>query len=132
MFNSTHRLDTHLNSGTPILKICILAQIVLWLFEISHFHTQNVFYFKGQIHIEHLSTEMNIPPAWDSLLLAKVSKITPPSNANSCYFFKLRVCVFGKAFQIQFNEFCLAVFWYHLLIVWPIIECKWNWYSMCL
>ena len=44
------------------------------------------FPFKSQNHIEHYSAKMNNPSALDLLLLAKVSKITPPSNANSCEF----------------------------------------------
>ena len=66
---------------------------------------------------------MNTPSAWNSLLLAKVSKITPPSNANSCEFWVLKVSVFGKSTRIQLKGFCLAVFCYRWLIGWPFREC---------
>ena len=36
---------------------------------------------------------MNTPSAWDSLLLAKVSKITPSSYANSCEFWIEGMCI---------------------------------------
>ena len=36
---------------------------------------------------------MNITSARDSLLLAKVSNITPPSNANSCEFWIEGMCI---------------------------------------
>ena len=74
--------DTNLNSGTPIFKtIC-----ELWLFLNNPILHAKSFHFKNQTHIEHLDAELNTPSAWNSLLLAKVSKITPPANANSCEF----------------------------------------------
>ena len=77
-----------MNSGIPILIIRILAQFVSNDFSkypppLSH---AKRFHFKTQTHIDLSSAKMNTPSAWDSLLLAKVSKITPPSNANSCDF----------------------------------------------
>ena len=41
--------DANLNSGTPIFKICILAQFV------SHYFLKYAkrFHFKSQTHIEH-------------------------------------------------------------------------------
>ena len=62
--------DAHLNSGTPIFKIRILAQFVSHdFFEITHFHAQNIFISNGKLI---LNTEINTPSARDSLLLAKV------------------------------------------------------------
>ena len=40
------------------------------------------------------------------------------------WILKLRVHVFDKASWIHFNEFCLAVFWYHILIGWLV--CIWT------
>ena len=51
----------------------------------------------------------------------------PTIQCKFLLFLKLRVLVFGKASSIQFYEFFLAVFWYRLLIGWPIRECKRNW-----
>ena len=78
--------DAHLNSGTPIFKIRILAQFVSHDFWNNPLSRTKHFHFNSQTHIEHNHAEMNIPSAWDSLLLAKVLKITPPSNAKSCEF----------------------------------------------
>ena len=44
------------------------------------------FYFKRQTHIEHDNAKMKTLSAQESLLLAKVLKITPPPNANSYEF----------------------------------------------
>ena len=80
----------YLNSCTqdPIFKLHILAQFVshyLLKYPLSR-ATGKRFHFKNQTHIKHYSAKMNAPSARDSLLLTKVSKINPPSNANSCEF----------------------------------------------
>ena len=94
--------DDNLNSGTPIFKIRILAQFVSNDFTKVPPFTRKRFYFKRQTHIEHSSAEMNTSTAWDSLLLAKVSKL--PHHPMQIPV-NLRVRVFGKASLIQFNEF---------------------------
>ena len=76
MFNSTRRMSIS-TVVPPIFKIRF------WKNRLS---LAKHFPFKSQAHIEHLSAKMSTPSALDSLLLAKVSKITLPSNAYSCDF----------------------------------------------
>ena len=79
--------DANLNSGTHLFKIRILPKFVSRDFFLNNpLSRTKRFHFKKQTNIEHYSAEMHAPSARDSLLLAKVSKITPPSNANSCEF----------------------------------------------
>ena len=105
----------------PIFKIRICES---WLFEITTFHTQTVFISKAKLilNTKMLKWTLNLhetPCYW-------------PICQNYCtiqckflWILKLRVRVFGKVSRIQFNKFYLAVFWYHLLIGWPIRYCKW-------
>ena len=82
--STTEPLRFHLNSSSSIFKIRILAQFVISDFTNNTLLHTKRFYFKRQTHIEHSSAKMNIQTARDSLLLAKMSKITPPSDAYSC------------------------------------------------
>ena len=87
MFNSSFRMSIWI-VVPPFSKFAFwhnLWVINFWNNPLLH---AKCFHLKSQTQIEHYSSEINTPPVWDSLLLDKVSKITPPSNANSCIFLK--------------------------------------------
>ena len=77
--------DAHLNSGTPIFKIPILAQFVSHDFFLNNpLSCAKSFHFKSQTHIEHYSAEHSI--CMRLIVICQSVKNTPPSNANSCEF----------------------------------------------
>ena len=85
MFNSTCRMPIWI-VVPPFSKFTFWHNLWVMTFRNNPLSQAKRFHFKIQNHIEHSSAEMNTTSAWDSLLLAKVSKLTPPSNANSCEF----------------------------------------------
>ena len=118
--------DVSLNSSTPIFKIRILAQIVSHDFLRKKPFTRKTFSFQRTNSYWTLK-------CWNEHLIrirlvaiGQSVKNYPTIQCKFLWILKLRVHVFGKASRIQFNEFCLAVFWHRLLIGWPIRYCKWN------
>ena len=70
--------DANLNSGTPFSKFAFWHNLWITNFGEKKLSHAKRLHFKSQTRIEHSSAEMNTTFALDSLLLAKVSKITPP------------------------------------------------------
>ena len=120
IFNSTCRMLTWI---VPYFQNSHFGTICeSWLFEITPFHTQNIFISKAK-----------------QLSNTKVLKLTLHLHETSCYWLKcqklphhpMQILVnfeiegkwFDKVSRIQ------AVLCYRWLIGWTIRECKWNWYS---
>ena len=85
IFNSRCRMSIWI-VVPPFLKFEFRQNLYVMTFWNNPRSHAKRFHVKSQNHIEHYSAKMNNPSALDLLLLAKVSKITPPFNANSCEF----------------------------------------------
>ena len=101
--------DAHLNCGTPIFKIHILAQFVSHHFRNNQISRAKRLYFKSQTHIENYNPEINTPSAWDSLLYAKCLKL-PHHPMQILVNFKIEGMCIGQSLRDTILRILLSRF----------------------
>ena len=111
----TKSSTVHAGCQSPFSKFAFGTICESGLFEITPFHTQNNFISKAKLILNKKVLKWALHLHYiDSLLLAKVSKITHHPMQILVNFEIEGTCI-RQSLPDTINEFCLAVFWYRYL-----------------